>query len=189
MKLVFESVVINLQLGELLLISNNPLFYLLPLKKIQNKFKIKNMKTKIFTYISIASLLCIMAISCQSPQKKVENAQEEVEKSQQDLKKAQNEFNIDYQKFKLENENEILDNEKKINELKEKKINVKKEEKVRYNEKITELEQKNNELKSKINTYQFQSKDKWESFKKEFNHDMNDLGQAIKDLFKDNVKN
>ena len=146
------------------------------------------MKTKMVARNLIGFLLCIMAISCQPGQKKVENAQEEVEKSQQDLKKAQEEFNMDYQKFKLETENKILDNEKKINELKEKKLNVKKEDQTGYNEKIAQLEQKNNELKSKIDAYQFEGKEKWESFQKEFNHDMDELGQAIKDLFKDNVK-
>jgi hypothetical protein len=39
-----------------------------------------------------------------------------------------------------------------------------------------------------LESYKDEGKEKWESFKKEFNHDMDELGKSIKDLFKDNVK-
>jgi hypothetical protein len=45
------------------------------------------------------------------------------------------------------------------------------------------LEQKDIDLKNKINEYKFESKDKWEEFKRVFNNDMEVVGKSIKDLF------
>jgi hypothetical protein len=39
-----------------------------------------------------------------------------------------------------------------------------------------------------IVNYKDQGVNKWESFKKEFNHDIDELGLSLKNLFKDNVK-
>ena len=45
------------------------------------------------------------------------------------------------------------------------------------------LEQKNIELKKKINEYQYEGKDNWEDFKIEFNNDMDSIGNAITVVF------
>jgi len=50
------------------------------------------------------------------------------------------------------------------------------------------FERKNEELRDRLETQEREGQEKWENFKKEFNHDIDELGQAIKDLFKDNVK-
>lgn len=95
----------------------------------------------------------------------------------------------DYKKYRTEQEQKIRENEKIIAELKTKKNQVKKEKLTNYENKINELEKKNNELRKKILVnYKDQGVNKWDSFKKEFNHDMDELGQSLKDLFKDNVK-
>ena len=43
---------------------------------------------------------------------------------------------------------------------------------------IDTLEKQNNDLKTKIETYD-QSQSNWESFKREFNHDMDELGKSF----------
>jgi hypothetical protein len=43
-------------------------------------------------------------------------------------------------------------------------------------------------MKDKMNGYKAEGKDKWENFKTEFNHDMDELGNALSDLGKNNVK-
>lgn len=146
------------------------------------------MKIKSITYALLGFLLAFNTISCQTPEKKVENAQEKVEDAQQDLTKAQEKFNTEYQNFKLETENRILENENKIKELKEQRLKVKKNNRKIYDEKITELSQKNDDLRTQLNEYKYDGNEKWESFKKEFNHDMDELGASLKNLFKDNVK-
>lgn len=50
-----------------------------------------------------------------------------------------------------------------------------------YEKNIMALEQKNKDLRTKISNYESNQSD-WESFKREFNHDMDEQGQAIKDL-------
>ena len=54
--------------------------------------------------------------------------------------------------------------------------------------KIDELEQKNSELKKRLDDYKADGKEKWEKFKAEFSHDMDELGKAFKDLTVKNVK-
>lgn len=95
----------------------------------------------------------------------------------------------EYKIYRLEQEKKIVENDKLIKELKTKKNQVKKEKLINYENKIKELEKKNNELRKKIVVnYKDEGVNKWESFKKEFNHDIDELGQSLKNLFKDNVK-
>jgi hypothetical protein len=95
----------------------------------------------------------------------------------------------EYKIYRLEQEKKIVENDKLIKELKTKKNEVKKEKLINYENKIKELEKKNNELRKKIVVnYKDEGVNKWESFKKEFNHDIDELGQSLKNLFKDNVK-
>jgi hypothetical protein len=95
----------------------------------------------------------------------------------------------EYKTYREDQEKKIKENDKKIAELRAKKDQVKKENVSDYEMKINDLEKKNNDLRKRIAVnYKDQSKEKWESFKKEFNHDMDELGKSLKDLFKDNVK-
>lgn len=57
-----------------------------------------------------------------------------------------------------------------------------------YNEEIVKLELKNENLKVKIATYQGENKANWEAFKREFNHDMEEFGNAFKTLTTKDVK-
>ena len=43
-------------------------------------------------------------------------------------------------------------------------------------------------LKKKLDDYKATGKEDWESFKKEFNHDMDELGKAFKNFSINNVK-
>ena len=50
------------------------------------------------------------------------------------------------------------------------------------------METKNEELRVKIETYKADGNENWEKFKTEFNRDMSELGEAIKNLTVKNVK-
>ncbi len=54
-----------------------------------------------------------------------------------------------------------------------------------YKQRIERLEQKIADLKTRMNEYE-KNQTGWESFKREFNHDMDELGSALKDLTVDN---
>lgn len=87
--------------------------------------------------------------------------------------------------FKTDAEAKIEANEKRIAEI---KVNMKKPgklfDKMRA-ERIEALEQRNRDLRLKITAYETNKTD-WDKFKEEFNHDMDELGKAIGDIFTDN---
>src|ERR1035437_5915490 len=120
--------------------------------------------------------------------KKAKDARKDVAQSQKDLREAKTDSAADFQKFKKESEAKISENQKKIAELKTKKSNESKEVKEKYDKKVLALEQKNNELKKKIEASDNTQTSMWTSFKRGFNHDMVELGQAIKDLGTDKTK-
>lgn len=87
--------------------------------------------------------------------------------------------------FKTDAEQRIEANEKRIEEL---KVKLKKPGKLldkMYEDRIAKLRERNRELRAKIAGYETTQTD-WEKFKSEFNHDMNELGKAIDDIFTDN---
>ncbi len=92
-----------------------------------------------------------------------------------------------YEQFKIEAEKIIIAQEKNITEFKARMASEKKEINADYDKKLVELENKNNDLKKKLADYKDDGQDKWISFKNEFNHDMDELGKAFKDLTVENI--
>lgn len=140
----------------------------------------------------IFSLTCgmfaagVLFTSCNSEADKLDNSKEKVEEAQQDLAEAKQDYNEQYLQFKLESEEKITANEKLIADLKEYSKTKKSETKVKYDNTIAEMETKNHAMKVRIGVYKEEGNDEWQSFKEEFNHDMNELGKALEDLTKDN---
>lgn len=150
--------------------------------------KIKNKKS-IFALAFIVSLAGINLTSCKSydPKKNVntENgAQQNMNEANLDRDTTQLENDKKFEEFRTTSEEKIITNEKIISRLKEDANKVKKENKIR----IAELEARNEAMKVKLKEYKREGKKEWQSFKKEFNHDMDELGNALNDLTKDNVK-
>lgn len=143
------------------------------------------------SFLILAVSACISAValvSCTSSAEKVENAQEEVKDANADLAKANQEYLSDVDAYRKETANRIAANDKTIAELKAKTALEKKEAREEYNKKIAALEEKNTNMKKKMEDYQPTNKEKWESFKSEFSHDMDELGNSFKDLTINNVK-
>lgn len=127
---------------------------------------------------------------CQSSAYKLEAANQNVEKEKQDLQEAQKDANAvavkvanaeEWAAFKTESEVKIKDNQIRIDELKVKMSKPGKTFDAMYAKNIENLEQKNKDLKARIGAYEANQSD-WDSFKREFNHDMDELGQALRDL-------
>jgi peptidoglycan hydrolase CwlO-like protein len=95
----------------------------------------------------------------------------------------------EYKKFRKDADQKIKKNEQRIAELKEKKQEGTQEVADKYNKKVADLEKRNMELKQRMTDYKADSgNEKWQSFKREFNHDMDELGKALKDVGTNNVK-
>lgn len=97
-------------------------------------------------------------------------------------------YNKEYDEFKRETDERTTENDRKIEEYNKKIEGEKKEAKAAYKEKVAALDQKNKEMKERAHNYKGEGGDKWESFKREFNHDMDELGNALRDLGRDNKK-
>lgn len=128
--------------------------------------------------------------SCQtsSSTQEEENAQDRLDSAKMELKAAQTAVtDQEWESFKVSTNIKIRDNELRIADFKDKlsisegKLNAV------YIEKIDKLEKQNKNMKARVENYE-KRQNNWESFKSEFNHDMDELGNALKDLTVDNKK-
>ncbi|MCX6168438.1 MAG: hypothetical protein NTX65_03795 [Ignavibacteriales bacterium] len=114
---------------------------------------------------------------------KVETAKEKVKVAKQELKDAQAESDKEYRLFKTDADLKIAANEKSIEEFKEKIKTADEKFKIKYEKKVTVLEEKNIKLKKKISEFKYEGRDQWVIFKRGFNRDLKAVGKGIKDLF------
>lgn len=126
--------------------------------------------------------------SCNSSGEKVDAAKANIESAEIDLIKAKEAYYKEYNELKYESDKKIAENAERISELRKNKKKMEKDAEVEYEKTINDLERRNDVLKAKIESYKDDSKDAWESFKREFSHDMEELGQSLKDLTQNNVK-
>jgi hypothetical protein len=141
------------------------------------------MKTNKIVIAVIGSMAGMILSSCQTKENKLENAQENVIEANEDYKKAKVEF-------KNESEMMIRENENEIKMYRDNMKDYKVDERADYERRVDSLEKRNAELKRKLNEYDDNndSNEKWESFKREFNHDMEGLKESLRSLSKNNVK-
>jgi hypothetical protein len=149
------------------------------------------MKKTILTMVVIALMAITGSTSYgQNVDKKAEKARENIQegkkdviKAKQDLKVAQKDSVADYQKFKKESEAKIKANEKSIAELKVKVSKVDLKEKAEYEKKLGAIEQKNVNLKKRLEDYNAKGQSKWTTFKLKFDSDIEELGKELKNFF------
>ena len=98
----------------------------------------------------------IMLNSCQSS-KKIESARDNLQDARENVVEANNELSLalndSIQQFKKESKEKISSYEKTIAEFKIKIANAKKENKAQYEKKLAWLEQKNSDMKKKLEDY------------------------------------
>ena len=147
-----------------------------------------------FRFAAIALIATAIFTGCSSNSEKEAEAREEVQEAKEELQEVKQEANEDaakaanaeeWQAFKADAELKIQENNARIAELREKMKKSGKTMDAMYEKRIENLQQKNNELKMKLDNYEKNQSD-WEAFKAEFNHDMDELGKAFKDLTVDN---
>ena len=146
------------------------------------------MKSSIFKIAFITLATGSVLTSCMSSEDKVENSKVQVENAQENLDEAKRQQAENEAQFKFEANQQITANEQLIADLKLYSKNKKAEVKAEYDKSINDLETQNEVLKARVEAQKEANDEKWESFKTEFKHDMDELGKSIKDLGKDNVK-
>ena len=148
------------------------------------------MKKAIFTLAITTLIAGTVLTGCQNSTKKEEAAQDNVEDARENLDAAKVKLtdarkeatHQEWEAFRASTDATITANEVRIAEMKDRMNNTGKTIDAEYAKRIQVLEQKNNDLKAKIESYKNDSKEDWNDFKQEFNSDMNELGQAFKNL-------
>ncbi len=82
--------------------------------------------------------------------------------------------------FKTAIEKKIYQSENRIRELKAADKQVQNQ--ARYAKQLTRLEQKNNDLRKRMNDYNEEVSIKWEKFKSGMNHDLDEVGIELRDV-------
>lgn len=152
------------------------------------------MKKLIFSAAITTFVAAIVLVGCQNTTKNEAAAQENVEDARDNLDEAKEELSNareaatkeEWLAFKESTNATITQNEMRIAEMKAKMKKTGKTIDEGYAQKIVELEQKNEEIKLKVDKYKNDAGDDWKSFKEEYNRDINELGKAIKNLTIDN---
>lgn len=155
------------------------------------------MKVKNYLLLLSGLFMVLFFTSCESHERKVDDAFERVKEAKKDFidtaaicineNKSEkikviykNEITDAWALFKNETENKIKQSENKIKELKERRNHS--ENKSKFDKQIIRLEQKNNDLRKKMNDYNEEVKAKWENFKVEMNHDIDEIEIELKDV-------
>lgn len=154
------------------------------------------MKLSSIYYFIPFCVLGLLSIGCQTPAQKVDDAQENVAEAKQDLKEVVRDANAEivqkandeeWRLFKNETDLKFKDTENQIDEWKAKMKSSGRKMDAAYTRNMENLDQKIAGLKDRITGYERTQSD-WVSFKREFNHDMDELGNALKDLTVDNKR-
>jgi len=165
------------------------------------------MKTNILSLTVIVFMAGAVLTSCgQASKQDATTVKQDVKELSKDLKQGAKDTSEEiktnvtsnWQKFKTSSETVIDNTEHNIKALREKIALANKKEQEKLTKELDQLEQKNKELKEKLAQRAKAFKDGVISFnattvanelkfEREFDHDMSELGTALKDLFKNNV--
>lgn len=154
------------------------------------------MRKTIFILAVTTFIVGTTLVGCKPTTKEEITSQEKVDDAEQNLIDAKDSLVVakkaataeEWQTFKNQTDSVISYNEAQIADLKLKMQKTGKKVDAKYQKNIDILEQKNKNLKVKIDTYKNDANSDWQSFKREFNHDMDEIGKAFKDLTVDNKK-
>jgi hypothetical protein len=165
--------------------------------KIHSHFNSRKMKKIIlFSALLIPLMAVIIFTVVWSSTQKQKTSQTKVEYANKDFIAEQEDANAAAQvaatpeewiTFRSESELKIRDNEIRITEI---NVKTKKPGEISdalYENKIAILELQNKDMKAKLEAYE-KIQSNWGAFKREFNHDINAIGEALKDLTLDDKK-
>jgi hypothetical protein len=152
------------------------------------------MKIEIGNKVKSMAMIClgtvVLLTACQSSAQKEETAKQDVVDAKKDLKSIEQESADAKQKdadaaawkvFKAETELKINANDQKIAELRAEKSKPGKMLDKMYEKRIENIATKNAEMRGRLISYDHAPTD-WELFKTGFNHDMDELGESIKNI-------
>lgn len=142
----------------------------------------KHILKTVFLFLILSAGLVACKNSPSQNEKKLQEAQQNLIDAQQNLKQSIDDSINDYKNYKESADLKLIENERKIAELKKDLASKKQDIKLQYENEINDLEQKNIELRNNIDGYENNDKNEWETFKINFNKELDKLGKSISDL-------
>lgn len=136
---------------------------------------------------TIIAISIVTALSLSQCAPKEQSAETQLNNATEKFEDANKEYLAQMETFKKESNVRIEKNNKQITDFNKRIEKAKKEAKTDYQEKIKALEAKNTDLKKRLDDFKADGNENWENFKKEFNHDMENLGIALKNLTESNT--
>ncbi|MDP1622188.1 MAG: hypothetical protein Q8M08_07600 [Bacteroidales bacterium] len=142
------------------------------------------------TIINLVAIICMsgtMLTGCQSSADRVQNAQDKLQDANEKVEAANQELDQamrdSIQQFRKESEETIMANEKIIAEYKIKIAREKVGNRARNERRLAELEQQNSEMKRDLEDFNEVQRDKWDSFRIRFNHNMDKHAREMRDFW------
>ena len=146
------------------------------------------MKKSNLIRIALSFILLVFSVSCNTQEEKVDKAADDVQDKKEELQKAREDYEREVSEYRQSVQADIDYNKELIAKMKEERVVAKEEEIKARNERIEALQERNNELEGRMAAFKSDSRENWQEFKREFNNDMKELGDAFRDIGKDNVK-
>jgi DNA repair exonuclease SbcCD ATPase subunit len=140
------------------------------------------MRNSLLTLAALACMSGTLLTSCNTPSQKVEKAQENVDEANKKLDQANEEYLAEVEFYRKEAAAKIEANEKSIAEFKARKESLKQDARADYESKLFQLEEKNTDMKKKMEDYKLEGRDKWDTFKSDFGRGMDEIGKAFSEL-------
>lgn len=137
--------------------------------------KIKNKLIRVLAII-LAITVAVLALSCNSSATNAE----------QQLEKEETEYMRDVENFRFETRYKVGANNQRIIEFKRRIESKKLKARAVYKNYIASLDQRNTDLKKRMDDYKADTEESWHAFKDDFNQDMNELGSALNNFFSEN---
>lgn len=138
--------------------------------------------------IFVISMLAavVLITGCNNTDQKVEEAQSTVVEANRELQEANREYQAAIDLYRKETSERIAANDSTITAFKARMANETVDAKADYEKQLVTLEQKNSDMKKKLAAYKAEGKEQWETFKTDFNREMNILVEAL-DKLKDKI--
>jgi hypothetical protein len=142
--------------------------------------------TRSVKYVATGLGLAFLLAACQQPEQKVADAKANVATANQDLKEARRDAGTVWQetwlKFKRDNDESIASNERRILELRKEVAAVDARYRATYTVRIDKLEARNNEIRDRVNNVKDEGDARWETFKSDTKHDLDDLTSSLENI-------
>jgi hypothetical protein len=142
------------------------------------------MRNIIILLAVVGLVTSVSILSCNDTPEKTETAQNNNIDSTKFKDSTTTEYMKDMADYKKQVTDTITSYDKSIADFKVRIQNDKYQVKAEYNKKIAELEVKSTDMKKKMDDYKAEGKAKWEVFKVQFSHSMDELGKSFTDLTK-----